>query len=230
MTKLSNVNPLLPNLVDALVELPSDGPWIQRAREIKATKQLDSDLDHKFHLAQSEIKDLILQLKLKEKSLEETHVKIKLLDSRMGNVKKQTDRISLLEKQISEAKARETQFEEAIENLNSDLRNAESEVGKWRKAAKEGKVGMPSQHERNESLAGPRVEEVRLTEQVRFVGGVSLICRSRHCRVRCSSCGKRIRGFRYVGQSRQRRGLMSHYCRLRSTIRRKRLSTGDEWL
>jgi dynactin 1 len=168
LTKPSNVLAFSPTLLLTLVDLPSDGPWIQRAREIKATKQLDSDLDHKFHLAQSEIKDLILQLKLKEKSLEEAHVKIKLLDSRMGNVKKQSDRISHLEKQISEAKARETQFEEAIENLNSDLRNAESEVGKWRKAAKEGKVGMPSQNERNESLVGPRVEEVRLVAQVRF--------------------------------------------------------------
>jgi predicted nucleic acid-binding Zn-ribbon protein len=84
----------------------------------------------------------------------------------MGNVKKQTDRISALEKQIAEAKARETQFEEAIENLNGDLRNAEMEVGKWRKAAKEGKVGVPSQHNRSENFSGPRVEETRLAEQV----------------------------------------------------------------
>ena len=146
-----------------IVELPSEGPWIQRAREIKATKQIDTDLDHKFHLAQNEIKDLILQLKLKEKALEEAHVKIKLLDSRMGNVKKQADRISTLEKQISEAKGRETQFEEAIENLNGDLRNAESEIGKWRKAAKEGKGGVVNANERD---VGAGMEEARLVEQV----------------------------------------------------------------
>lgn len=150
-----------------LVDIPIEGPWIKRAREIKATKETDSELDRKFQLAQSEIKDLILQLKLKEKSLEEAQVKIKLLDSRMGNVKKQSDRISLLEKQISDAKARETQFEEAIESLNSDLRNAESEMGKWRKAAKEGKVGMPAQTERAENhVGGSKVEEMRLAEQV----------------------------------------------------------------
>jgi predicted nucleic acid-binding Zn-ribbon protein len=86
----------------------------------------------------------------------------------MGNVKKQSDRISALEKQIAEAKARETQFEEAIENLNGDLRNAEGEVGKWRKAAKEGKVGTPTQNERNENIGagGPGVEEMRLVEEV----------------------------------------------------------------
>jgi chromosome segregation ATPase len=162
----SNVSPYQVSLI--LVDLPTEGPWIQRARDIKATKQIDNDLDRKFHLAQSEIKDLILQLKLKEKSLEESNVKIKLLDSRMGNVKKQTDRISTLEKQIAEAKARETQFEEAIENLNGDLRNAEMEVGKWRKAAKEGKVGVPAQNDRNENFNGPRVEETRLAEHVWF--------------------------------------------------------------
>lgn len=85
----------------------------------------------------------------------------------MGNVKKQSDRIATLEKQISEAKARETQFEEAIDNLNGDLRNAEGEVGKWRKAAKEGKVGSPALHERSENLpGGPGVEETRLAEEV----------------------------------------------------------------
>lgn len=166
MRKPSNVSSSSSPL--KIVDLPTEGPWIQRARDIKATKQIDNDLDRKFHLAQSEIKDLILQLKLKEKSLEEANVKIKLLDSRMGNVKKQTDRISLLEKQIAEAKARETQFEEAIENLNGDLRNAETEVGKWRKAAKDGKVGVPTQNDRSENFNGPRIEETRLAEQVPF--------------------------------------------------------------
>jgi dynactin 1 len=166
------------------VELPSEGPWVQRAREIKATKQVDGELDRKFQLAQSEIKDLILQLKLKEKSLEEAQVKIKLLDSRMGNVKKQADRIAILEKQVSEAKARETQFEEAIENLNIDLRHAESEVGKWRKAAKEGKVGAPAQTERSENLASiSRAEELRLGEQVYFVLQSILTFRSKLCKM-----------------------------------------------
>jgi hypothetical protein len=103
----------------------------------------------------------------------------------MGNVKKQSDRISALEKQISEAKARETQFEEAIENLNGDLRNAESEVGKWRKAAKEGKVGgIPTQNEKMENIAGgPRVEEVRLAEQVETLQGALQYLRQENSRI-----------------------------------------------
>jgi dynactin 1 len=149
------------------VELLPDGPWVQRARDLKAKKQIDTDLDMKFKKAQSEIKDLILQLKLKEKALEESNVKIKLLDSRMGTVKKQSDHISALEKQIAEAKARETQFEEAIENLNGDLRNAETEIGKWRRAAKEGKVSLPAQNDLTDNKRdGVNVEEMRLIEQV----------------------------------------------------------------
>jgi len=103
----------------------------------------------------------------------------------MGNVKKQSDRISALEKQISEAKARETQFEEAIENLNGDLRNAESEVGKWRKAAKEGKVGgIPTQIEKLENIVGgPRVEEVRLAEQVETLQGALQYLRQENSRI-----------------------------------------------
>jgi len=104
----------------------------------------------------------------------------------MGNVKKQNDRISLLEKQIAEAKARETQFEEAIENLNGDLRNAEMEVGKWRKAAKDGKVGVPAQNERNEGLSSPRVEETRLAEQVETLQSALRYLRQENTRIQLS--------------------------------------------
>jgi len=149
------------------VEHPTEPPWIHRSRDLKATKQIDADLTHKLALAQSEIKDLILQLKLKEKTLEESQVKIKLLDSRMGNVKKQADRIAALEKAVADAKSREAQFEEAIEGLNGDLRSAEAEVGKWRKAAKEGKGGVAIRDEKSEAAnLDARMEEARYSEQV----------------------------------------------------------------
>jgi len=69
----------------------------------------------------------------------------------------------MLEKLVAEAKAREIQFEEAIENLNGDLRNAEGEVGRWRKVVKEGKGGVVQERE---VPLGPGVEEVRLAEEV----------------------------------------------------------------
>ena len=149
------------------MEHPTEPPWIHRSRDLKATKQIDADLTHKLALAQSEIKDLILQLKLKEKTLEESQVKIKLLDSRMGNVKKQADRIAALEKAVADAKSREAQFEEAIEGLNGDLRSAEAEAGKWRKVAKEGKGGVAIRDEKSEAAnLDARMEEARYSEQV----------------------------------------------------------------
>ena len=68
---------------------------------------------------------------------------------------------------MADAKAREVQFEEAIEGLNGDLRSAEAEAGKWRKVAKEGKGGVAVRDERSEAAnIGARMEEVRYSEQV----------------------------------------------------------------
>jgi hypothetical protein len=156
---------------------------------------------------------LILQLKLKEKTLEESHVKIKLLDSRMGNVKKQADRIAALEKGAAEARAREVQFEEAIEGLNGDLRGAEAEVAKLRKAAKEGKGGGVVRDERNEGAnLGARMEEVRVSEQVYLSLGWLLTGRLRRCRGRCSFSGWRIRGFNFAVDNLMR-GFISRFYR-----------------
>jgi hypothetical protein len=165
---------------------------------------------------------LILQLKLKEKTLEESHVKIKLLDSRMGNVKKQADRIAALEKGVADARAREVQFEEAIEGLNGDLRGAEAEVAKLRKAAKEGKGGGIVRDERSEGASlGARMEEVRVSEQVSLSLDGVLTGRLRRCRGRCSSFGWRIRGFNFaVGNL--MRGFINHFYRHQRLIHRRR--------
>jgi hypothetical protein len=163
---------------------------------------------------------LILQLKLKEKTLEESHVKIKLLDSRMGNVKKQADRIAALEKGVADARAREVQFEEAIEGLNGDLRGPEAEVAKLRKAAKEGKGGGVVRDERSEGASlGARMEEVRVSEQVCPVIVVWVLTgRLRRYRGRCNSFGWRIQGFNFaVGNL--MRGFISHFYRHQRLIR-----------
>lgn len=136
----------------------------------------------------------------------------------MGNVKKQADRIAALEKGAAEARAREVQFEEAIEGLNGDLRGAEAEVAKLRKAAKEGKGGGVVRDERSDGAnLGARMEEVRVSEQVYLSLDEVLTGRLRRCRGRCSSFGWRIRGFNFVAGN-LIRGFMNHYYRHQSSI------------
>jgi dynactin 1 len=77
------------------------------------------------------------QIRIRDKTLEESSVKIELLESRMRNVTKQSERIEELEKAVSDGAAREKDFSEAIETLNEEIQALEIEVAKWRKAAED---------------------------------------------------------------------------------------------
>ena len=58
---------------------------------------------------------------LRDQTLEESSVKIELLESRMRDASKKNELITELEKKILEAKAREAQLAESIESQNREL-------------------------------------------------------------------------------------------------------------
>jgi dynactin 1 len=84
-----------------------------------------------------ELVERATQIRLRDKTLEESNVKIELLESRMRNVTKQSERIEELERLVSEGAAREKDFSEAIETLNEEIQALEIDVAKWRKAAED---------------------------------------------------------------------------------------------
>ncbi|KAK9768156.1 hypothetical protein K7432_001450 [Basidiobolus ranarum] len=96
-------------------------PWVKRSQVFKSEIVLSSEMDRKVAALNEEIIALIREGKIKDQSLEETAVKIELLEKRMNQVKKHLDRIGELEKELSRAKEHEKIYEEAIESLQSEL-------------------------------------------------------------------------------------------------------------
>ncbi|PWW73898.1 hypothetical protein C7212DRAFT_359190 [Tuber magnatum] len=112
-------------------------PWVVRAQELKTTKVVSIDAEEEIRRLKDDILGRATQIKLRDKTLEESAVKIELLESRMRNVTKQSERIEELEKQVSFSTVREATFSETLDSLNEEVVTLEAEVAKWKKAANE---------------------------------------------------------------------------------------------
>lgn len=70
---------------------------------------------------------LIRTLKSKDQHIQESTVKIELLERKMENVKKQADAIVDLEDELGKARKQERAYEEAMEQLQMDLDQLEQD-------------------------------------------------------------------------------------------------------
>ena len=74
-----------------------------------------------------EIQALVRNLKSKDQNIQESSVKIELMERRMEMVKKQADTINDLEAELSKARKQERSYEEAIDQLQHDLDTLEQD-------------------------------------------------------------------------------------------------------
>ncbi|CAI2184001.1 20409_t:CDS:10 [Funneliformis geosporum] len=104
-----------------------EAPWNIRAKELKAELLVNADMERKAQLQQEEIRELIREKKAKDQLLQESSVKIELLEKRMETVKKQADKINALEQELENSRKQETDFEEAMESLQQELETLEQQ-------------------------------------------------------------------------------------------------------
>ncbi len=109
-------------------------PWVTRVEEIKANMAVNVEAERKAAQLNDEIQGLIRSLKTKDQAIQESTVKIELMERRMETVKKQADTILDLESELSKARKQERAYEEAMEQLQSDLDVFEQENAKLKAA------------------------------------------------------------------------------------------------
>ncbi|CAO3607813.1 unnamed protein product [Mucor hiemalis] len=102
-------------------------PWIQRASDMKAEVVMNHDMERKVQQHSDEIVKLIKDVKFKDQALQESSVKIELLEKRMETVKKQADQISILEETLTKTQTQEQMYAEAVENLQAEYDALEQE-------------------------------------------------------------------------------------------------------
>lgn len=116
-------------------------PWVVRVDEIKASLAVNVEAERKVTQLNEEIQELARNIRSRDQTIQEAGVKIELMERRMDAVKKQADTISQLESEISKARKQERSYEEAIEQLQSDLDTLEQDNVKLKQLT----VGMERQ-------------------------------------------------------------------------------------
>ncbi|KAI9642843.1 hypothetical protein NHQ30_008577 [Ciborinia camelliae] len=115
-------------------------PWVLRSQELKSSKTVTIDTQEELRRLKEENHDRLRLIALRDQTLEESSVKIELLESRMRDATKKNERINELERKIEDAKRREAELAEAIEVQNKELSTMEADREKWKKIADETKA------------------------------------------------------------------------------------------
>ncbi|KAK0466245.1 dynactin [Desarmillaria tabescens] len=123
---------LLPLIMETenVAKSSSIAPWVTRVDEIKATLAVNIEAERKVAQLNDEIQGLVRSLKTKDQNIQESGVKIELMQRRIEAVKKQADTIADLEGELAKAHKQERAYEEAMEQLQADLDALEQDNAK----------------------------------------------------------------------------------------------------
>ena len=143
---------------------------MHRIDEIKAATAINVEAERKVAQLNDEIQALARTLKLKDQTIQETGVKVELMERRMETVKKQADAITDLENELSKARKQERAYEEAMEQLQADLDALEQDNAKLKTLASnpERQASTTQVVEAESVPTEGNLETSYLLEQVRF--------------------------------------------------------------
>ncbi|CAG8589226.1 1725_t:CDS:10, partial [Ambispora gerdemannii] len=143
-------------------------PWVIRSKNIKAEVLVNLDTERKLQQTAEEMRELIKEVKLKDQSLQEAQVKIDLQEKRMELIKNQADTIATLEEQLASSRRQQSDFEEAMNNLHTDLDKLEQENSQFKLLAEkleDHTIRSPSASKRN-TMTSQFVDEDDFSSQI----------------------------------------------------------------
>ncbi|KAI9848960.1 MAG: hypothetical protein M1837_005849 [Sclerophora amabilis] len=128
-------------------------PWVLRSQEIKSRKLISVDAEEEIRKLRDDVHERVMQLRIRDKSLEESAVKIELLEARTRDASKKADRINELERFVDTAKVRENELTEAIEVQKREIKSLGIDCQRWKEAANERQAFEPRSSDGNHPLA-----------------------------------------------------------------------------
>ena len=132
---------------DSAINIPlvsATPPWVVRIDDIKASLAVNVEAERKVAQLNEEIQELARGIRSRDQTVQESSVKIELMERRLDAVKKQAETIANLEAEIAKARKQEKSYEEAIEQLQSDLDALEQDNSKLKQLT----AGMERQRKR----------------------------------------------------------------------------------
>lgn len=105
-------------------------PWIVRIEEVKAAMAVNEEAERKVAQLNEEMQGLVRTLKSKDQNIQESAVRIELMERRMEAAKKQAEAVTDLEGLLGKAQKQEKYYVEAMEQLQSEFDSLAKENSK----------------------------------------------------------------------------------------------------
>lgn len=161
---------------DSVMKITGTAPWVLRVDEIKSMAAVNVDAERKIVQLNEEMQELVRGIKNRDQTINEGVVKIQLMERRAEGSKRQADALTDLEDQLSKAKKQEKAYEEAMEQLQTDLDALEQENGRLKQslsAPDRQTSGMPQNidYELGAPIEGNNLEASHLLEQIESLRG-----------------------------------------------------------
>ena len=96
-------------------------PWVMRVEAIKSATALNVEAEHKVIKLNEEMQELVRTIKAREQTIQETAVKIQVLERRMEAHRKQAETVVDMEEQLKNEKKQVKMYEEAMETLQAEM-------------------------------------------------------------------------------------------------------------
>ncbi|KIJ51351.1 hypothetical protein M422DRAFT_26769 [Sphaerobolus stellatus SS14] len=172
---VQDISALLPVAMESesTTKITGIPPWVHRVEEVKAVLAVNVEAERKVAQLNEEMQDLVRGLKTRDQTLQESAVRIELMERRMEAVKKQADTITDLEAELSKARKQERSYEEAIEQLQADLDILEQDNARLKVAAPgpERQTSVAPQGDAEPVAVEGTLETSHLLEQIEALRG-----------------------------------------------------------
>ncbi|KAH9043663.1 dynein associated protein-domain-containing protein [Lactarius pseudohatsudake] len=129
---VAQANALFPNTMDIenIVKITGAAPWIVRIEEVKVAMAVNEEAERKVAQLNEEMQGLVRNLKSKDQNIQESAVRIELMERRMEAAKKQAEAVTELEGLLGKAQKQEKYYGEAMEQLQSEFDSLAKENSK----------------------------------------------------------------------------------------------------
>ncbi|KAK9375539.1 dynein associated protein-domain-containing protein [Lipomyces chichibuensis] len=110
-------------------------PWLVKVEQLREQDAVNKDARTKVVQLNEDIKQLAMQIRLKDKELEESAIKINVLDSRLQKSMNRLERFGEIEREMTERAASESLLETTVQSLRREMKELEHEADALRKLA-----------------------------------------------------------------------------------------------
>jgi dynactin 1 len=94
---------------------------VKRVEVIKRATALNVEAEHKVIKLNEEMQELVRTIKAREQAIQETAVKIQVMERRMEAHRKQAETVADMEEQLKNEKKQVKMYEEAMETLQAEM-------------------------------------------------------------------------------------------------------------